>query len=95
MLSIIFEENAEVQDQYPLSLNTVQKADDPIGHCIKNYDYGNVGPSKIRLLQSYEAYEVLWIHVIDAICIYYGIEMTHIIHNFPYIYDAVFMMLQW
>ena len=27
---IIFEEKAEVQDQYPLSLNPVQKADDPI-----------------------------------------------------------------
>ena len=26
----IFEEKAEVQDQYPLSLNPVQKADDPI-----------------------------------------------------------------
>ena len=28
---------------------------------------GNGGPSKNRLLQSYE---VLWIHVIDAICLY-------------------------
>ena len=27
---IILEEKAEVQDQYPLSLNPVQKADDPI-----------------------------------------------------------------
>ena len=30
MCLIIFEEKAEVQDQYPLSLNLVQKADDPI-----------------------------------------------------------------
>ena len=29
MCLIIFEEKAEMQDQYPLSLNTVQKADDP------------------------------------------------------------------
>ena len=26
----MLEENVEVQDQYPLSLNPVQKADDPI-----------------------------------------------------------------
>ena len=30
MCLIIFEEKAEVQDQYPLSLNPVQKAKDPI-----------------------------------------------------------------
>ena len=30
MCLIIFEEKAEVQDQYPLSLNPVHKADDPI-----------------------------------------------------------------
>ena len=30
MCLIIFEEKAEIQDQYPLSLNLVQKADDPI-----------------------------------------------------------------
>ena len=30
MCLIIFEEKAEVQDQYPLSLNPVQKDDDPI-----------------------------------------------------------------
>ena len=29
LLSIIFEEKAEIQDQYPLGLNPVQKADDP------------------------------------------------------------------
>ena len=27
---IIVEEKAEVQDQYPLSMNPIQKADDPI-----------------------------------------------------------------
>ena len=32
-----------------------------------NHFLGNGWPSKIRLLQSYE---VLWIHVIDAICRY-------------------------
>ena len=30
MWFIIFEEKAEVQDQYPLSMNPGQKADDPI-----------------------------------------------------------------
>ena len=30
MCLIIYDEKAEVQDQYPLSLNPVQKADDPI-----------------------------------------------------------------
>ena len=30
MSLIIFEEKAEVQDQYPFSLNPVQRADDPI-----------------------------------------------------------------
>ena len=30
MCLIIFEEKIEQQDQYPLSLNPVQKADDPI-----------------------------------------------------------------
>ena len=30
MCLIIFEEKTELQDQYPLSLNPVQKADDPI-----------------------------------------------------------------
>ena len=30
MMSIIFEEKAEVQNQYPLSLKPVQKANDPI-----------------------------------------------------------------
>ena len=30
MCLTIFEEKAEVQDQYPSSLNPVQKADDPI-----------------------------------------------------------------
>ena len=30
MYIIIFEEKAEVLDQYPLSLNPVQKADDPV-----------------------------------------------------------------
>ena len=30
MCLIIYEENAEVQDQCPLSLNPVQKGDDPI-----------------------------------------------------------------
>ena len=30
MCLIIFEEKAEVQDQYHLSLNPIQKADDPI-----------------------------------------------------------------
>ena len=29
MCLIIFEEKSEIQDQYPLSLNPVQKADDP------------------------------------------------------------------
>ena len=33
---IIFEEKAEVQDQHHLSLNPVQKADDPIQDCNKN-----------------------------------------------------------
>ena len=30
MCLIIFEEKAEVQDQYPLILNPVQRTDDPI-----------------------------------------------------------------
>ena len=30
MCLIVFEEKAEIQDQYHLSLNLVQKADDPI-----------------------------------------------------------------
>ena len=30
MCLIIFEEKAEIQDQFPLSLNPVQKADDPV-----------------------------------------------------------------
>ena len=30
MCLIIFEQKAEIQDQYPLSLNSVQKANDPI-----------------------------------------------------------------
>ena len=29
IMCIIYEEKAEIQDQYPLSLNPVQKADDP------------------------------------------------------------------
>ena len=33
MCLIIFEEKAEAQDQYPLSLNPVQKANDPIQDC--------------------------------------------------------------
>ena len=36
MCLIIFEEKAEIQDQYPLSLNPVQKADDPIQDCNKS-----------------------------------------------------------
>ena len=41
MCLIIFEEKAEVQDQYPLSLNPVQKANDPIHYrnrIIERYD---------------------------------------------------------
>ena len=30
MYIIIFEEKAEIQDQFPLSLNPVQEADDPV-----------------------------------------------------------------
>ena len=33
MCLITFEEKAEIQDQYPFSLNPVQKADDPIQDC--------------------------------------------------------------
>ena len=33
---VIFEEKAEVQDQYPLSLSPDQKADDPIQDCYRS-----------------------------------------------------------
>ena len=36
MCLIIFEEKAEVHDQYPLSLNPVQKANDPIQDRIRS-----------------------------------------------------------
>ena len=45
MCLIIFKEKAEVQDQYPLSLNPVQKANDPIQDRNRN-----IGPmSKFRI----------------------------------------------
>ena len=36
MYLIIFEKKAELQDQYPLILNPVQKADDPIQYRIRS-----------------------------------------------------------
>ena len=45
MCLFIFEEKAEVQDQYPLSLNPVQKAvrivTEMLGHCVKIESYLN------------------------------------------------------
>ena len=38
MCLFIFEEKAEIQEQYPLSLNPVQKADDPESESFEIHD---------------------------------------------------------
>ena len=49
MCLIIFEEKAEAQDQYPLCLNPVKKADDPIQD--RNRSIGPIRNHMYRLFQ--------------------------------------------
>ena len=62
MCLIISEEKADVQDQYPLSLNPVQKADDPIQNRNRS-----IGPllyniQKVILIISSLLYEFKRVH---------------------------------
>ena len=56
MCLIIFEEKAEIQDQYPLSLNPVQKPDDPESGSLQKYWANNIFRKRINL--SYETISV-------------------------------------
>ena len=62
MCLIIFEGKAEVQDQYPLSLNPVQKADDPIQDRIRSI--GPIWPiwvkSKIFCASNFYDFRFKW-----------------------------------
>ena len=53
MCLIIFEEKAELQDQYRLSLNPVQKADDPIQDRNRN-----IRPISIKTLARLEGFTI-------------------------------------
>ena len=47
IMCLILEEKAEVKDQYPLSLNPVQKADDPIQDRNRS-----IGPIFVKILSN-------------------------------------------
>ena len=53
MCLVIFEEKAELQDQYRLSLNPVQKADDPIQDRNRN-----IRPISIKTLARLEGFTI-------------------------------------